>query len=83
MVHHRNVTVPLNEKITRPIAQLLEQLLPVQSKPTPAQPDPTPKNAFAEALKKVQNQARTQNNAEAFVSTTSGVSVPKLASFHT
>ncbi|KAJ1308502.1 hypothetical protein OPQ81_004206 [Rhizoctonia solani] len=65
----RDITVPEGAKIVTPISQLLEQLLPVRSKPIPH--PATPSNPFVEALKKFQNRARTQNNAEAYHSTTS------------
>ncbi|CAE6467452.1 unnamed protein product [Rhizoctonia solani] len=65
----RDVTVPQGAKVVTPISQLFEQLLPVTSKPTAA-PD-VPANPFITAMKEVQNRARTQNNAEAYESTTS------------
>ncbi|KAG8763042.1 hypothetical protein FRC11_006332 [Ceratobasidium sp. 423] len=66
----RDVTVPEGAKIVTPISQLLEQLLPVTSKPAPA-PQAASENPFVAAMKEVQNRARTQNNAEAYESTTS------------
>lgn len=66
-----HVTVPQSAEIVKPAAQLLEQLLPVMSKPTPTPTTPSG-NTFVDALKKVQNQRRTENNAEAFASTESG-----------
>jgi hypothetical protein len=69
---NRDVTVPQSTKIVTPVTQLLEQLLPVESKPTIAPPAASG-NTFVDALKRLQNQARTQNNAEAYGSTTSGM----------
>ncbi|CAE6523541.1 unnamed protein product [Rhizoctonia solani] len=66
----RDVTVPGDAKIMTPISQLLEQLLSVTSKPAPA-PQVASENPFVAAMKEVQNRARTQNNAEAYESTTS------------
>ncbi|KAH7343728.1 hypothetical protein B0J17DRAFT_643697 [Rhizoctonia solani] len=65
----RDVTVPQGAKVVTPTSQLLEQLLPITSKPTAA-PD-APEHPFVAAMKEVQNRARTQNNAEAYESTTS------------
>ncbi|CAE6463855.1 unnamed protein product [Rhizoctonia solani] len=66
----RDVTIPEGAKIVAPISQLLEQLLPVTSKPTPA-PNATSENPFVAGMKEIQNRARTWNNAEAHESTTS------------
>ncbi|CAE6398994.1 unnamed protein product [Rhizoctonia solani] len=66
----RDVTVPQSTRIVAPISQLLEQLLPVTSKPTPATSS-APESPFVAAMKEVQNRARTWNNAEAHESTTS------------
>ncbi|KAG9078898.1 hypothetical protein FS749_009042 [Ceratobasidium sp. UAMH 11750] len=80
-----NVTVPCGTEVVKPAAQLLEQLLPAKKTPTAvdtahlfkqlfsAKKNPTisPGSAFATALKRTQNQARTQNNAKAYHSTES------------
>ncbi|CAE6507737.1 unnamed protein product [Rhizoctonia solani] len=68
----RDVTIPQGAKVVTPVSQLFEQLLPVTSKPTAAPDTPdAPANSFVMAMKEVQNRARTQNNAEAYESTTS------------
>ncbi|CUA70313.1 putative protein L728 [Acanthamoeba polyphaga mimivirus] [Rhizoctonia solani] len=64
----RDLTVPGSAKIVRPISQLLEQLLPVTSKPTCTG---SSENPLVSGMKQIQNQARTWNNAEAYASTTS------------
>ncbi|KAG9128338.1 hypothetical protein FRC07_000450 [Ceratobasidium sp. 392] len=66
-----NVTVPRSAEIVKPGAQLLEQLLPVKTKPTAADPAASSGNTFVDALKKTQNQARTWNDAKAYKSTES------------
>ncbi|KAG8722495.1 hypothetical protein FRC08_001551 [Ceratobasidium sp. 394] len=66
-----NVTVPQSAEIVKPVAQLLEQLLPVKNKPAGAEPAASSGNALIDALKKTQNQARTWNDAEAYKSTES------------
>lgn len=67
-----DVTIPQIAEIVKPAAQLLEQLLPVTSKPTSVIPSSSSGNTLVDALRKAQNQARTQNNAEAYTSTESG-----------
>jgi hypothetical protein len=67
-----NVTVPRGAEIVKPAAQLLEQLLPVIQRPAAVVPAASTGNALMDALKKTQNQARTQNDAEAYKSTESG-----------
>ncbi|KAG9090252.1 hypothetical protein FRC06_001158, partial [Ceratobasidium sp. 370] len=66
-----NVAVPRSAEIVKPVAQLLEQLLPVKDKPVAADPAASSGNALIDALKKTQNQARTWNDAEAYKSTES------------
>ncbi|KAF8607922.1 hypothetical protein BDV93DRAFT_519910 [Ceratobasidium sp. AG-I] len=66
-----NVTVPQVAEIVKPAAQLLEQLLPVATKPVSVVPSSSSGNTLVDALKKTQNQARTENNAEAYASTES------------
>ncbi|CAE6434399.1 unnamed protein product [Rhizoctonia solani] len=65
----RDVTVPEITKIVTPISQLLEQLLPIPSKPIP--PRAVSENPLVAGMKEIQNRARTRNNAEAYASTTS------------
>ncbi|CAE6418578.1 unnamed protein product, partial [Rhizoctonia solani] len=67
----RDVTVPVAAKIVTPISQLLDQLLPIAPKPTPTPRTPPSENPLVEGMKELQNRTRTQNNAEAFKSTTS------------
>ncbi|KAJ1308717.1 hypothetical protein OPQ81_004408 [Rhizoctonia solani] len=67
----RDVTVPESAQIVTPISQLLERLLPVPVKPTPAPHGASFDSPFVAAMKEVQNRARTENNAEAYESTTS------------
>ncbi|CAE6412739.1 unnamed protein product [Rhizoctonia solani] len=66
----RDVTVPAGSRLVTPISQLFDQLFPVTSKPTPSPPAAS-EAPFVAAMKEVQNRARTENNAEAYVSTTS------------
>ncbi|KAH7343938.1 hypothetical protein B0J17DRAFT_765087 [Rhizoctonia solani] len=66
----RDVTVPGGIKIVTPISQLLQLLLPITSKKTPA-PRKPPENPLVVGMKEIQNQVRTQNNAEAYGSTRS------------
>ncbi|KAG8740085.1 hypothetical protein FRC10_004763 [Ceratobasidium sp. 414] len=79
-----SVTIPHGTEIVKPAAQLLEQLLP--AKKTPAAVDTaqlfkqlfsakkdTPGSAYAVALTRTQNQARTQKNAKAYHSTESAI----------
>ncbi|QRV87398.1 hypothetical protein RhiJN_15416 [Ceratobasidium sp. AG-Ba] len=70
---HANVTVPRSAELVKPAGQLLEQLLPVKQKPVAAGIAASSGNALVDALKKKQNQARTENNAEAYASTESGI----------
>ncbi|KAG8691698.1 hypothetical protein FRC11_012449 [Ceratobasidium sp. 423] len=67
----RDVTVPEGTKIVTPISQLLDKLLPVTYKPTPATRAIHLENPLVAGMKELQNRARTQNNAEAFKSTRS------------
>ncbi|CAE6429824.1 unnamed protein product [Rhizoctonia solani] len=64
----RDVTVPEGAKIVTPISQLLEQLLPIPSKPTPRA---VSENPLVVGMKQIQNRTLTQNNAEAYAPTTS------------
>ncbi|CAE6397865.1 unnamed protein product [Rhizoctonia solani] len=66
----RDVTIPAGSKLVTPISQLLEQILPVTSKSAHTS-GAASENPFVAAMKEVQNRARTENNAEAYESTTS------------
>ncbi|QRW16090.1 hypothetical protein RhiXN_04091 [Rhizoctonia solani] len=67
----RDVTIPIESKLVTSISQLLDQLLPVTSKSAPVINTASSENPFVAAIKEVQNRARTQNDAEAYESTTS------------
>ncbi|CAE6443331.1 unnamed protein product [Rhizoctonia solani] len=67
----RDVTVPGGIKIVTPVSQLLQLLFPVVPKRTSAPQKVPSENPLVAGMKEIQNQARTQNNAEAYKSTRS------------